>query len=273
MLLPQAALLAWFHPHYLSYYNPLLGGGSVAQRSFLIGWGEGMEEVGAWLRARPDIGAGQVVSALPPTLQPFVPVPVRAMETLDSAPANYAVVYLESLQRGDRPELYARVTATVPLHTVRIHGIEYATIHQLARPFSTPVGATFADALHLRGYTAAVVGQRLVVTPAWDLRAALPSDVLLFLHLLDATGRRVASVDVPPGGASLPPTSQWQPGQQIAVPLPIDLPADLPPGVYTLSLGLYEPGSFARLPLSSGPAADPANAGDNAALLGQIQLP
>jgi 4-amino-4-deoxy-L-arabinose transferase-like glycosyltransferase len=269
----QALTLAWFHPYYLSYYSPLLGGGPVAQRTFLIGWGEGMDQVGAWLRERPDVASGQILSALPPTLEPFVPVPVREVRTIDAVPANYAVVYLESIQRGDAPEIYARIRETIPLATVRIHGIDYAWIHQLARPFDTPVAATFGEALRLRGYSARAADGQLVVTPSWDVRAPLPADLMLFIHVLDPAGNRVAAVDVPPGGASVAPTSQWLPGEQVGVPVPIALPAGLPPGQYTLTLGLYDPASFARLPLTAGPAADPATAGPDAALLGQVTLP
>jgi len=272
LLLPQAAILAWFHPYYLSYYNPLLGGGPAAERTLLIGWGEGMDQVGAWLRARPDVAGGQILSALPATLQPFVPVPVQGIRAIDRASANYAVVYLESIQRGDAPEIYARVGDTVPLHTVRIHGIEYARIHQLARPFTTPVGARFGDGLVLRGFSAAQEGGRLVVTPAWDVRGPIAADYTLFLHLFDGRGERVAQIDVPPGGASVGPTSRWEPGTQIGVPLPIDLPAGLPPGDYTLALGLYTLPDFTRAPLAVGPAADPALAGPDAALLGTVRL-
>lgn len=272
LLAAQAAVLAWLHPYYLSYYSPLLGGGPAAQRALLIGWGEGMDEAGAWLAARPDIGAGQVLSALPPTLQPFLPVPVQEVRAIDSVPANYAVVYLESIQRGDAPEIYARIAETLPLHTVRIHGIEYARIHQLARPYQRRVGAEFAGALRLRGFSARQEGGRLVVTPAWDVRAPVGADYTLFLHVFDGAGERVGQIDVAPGGASLGPTSGWQPGQQIAVPLPIDLPPGLPPGDYTLALGLYTLPDFARAPLSAGPAADAALAGPDAALLGSVRL-
>ncbi len=77
-----SANLAWYHPYYLSYYNPLLGGGAVAQRTLLIGWGEGMDQAGAWLREQPDIGYGPLLSALGLTLQPFVPVLVRDVNDL-----------------------------------------------------------------------------------------------------------------------------------------------------------------------------------------------
>ncbi len=268
----QALTLAWYHPYELSYYNPLLGGGQAAQQIFLVGWGEGMDLAGGWLSGQADIGAGQILSALPPTLQPFVPVPVQAVDALDRVPANYAVVYRESLQRQADPARYARIQSTVPLHTVTIHGVDYAWIYQLPRPFATPRPARFGAGLRLRGYTMAREPGRLVVTPSWDVVGPVGGDKMLFLHIYRADGPRVAGVDVPPGGAAFAPTGQWRPGQQIAVPLPIDLPAGMPAGIYTITLGLYDPSDGARLPLAEGPPADPALAGGDALLLGSVMI-
>jgi hypothetical protein len=136
-------------------------------------------------------------------------------------------------------------------------------------------GALFypiAGLYRLTGFTVVQEGATLVVTPAWDVRTPPPADLLVFIHLYDHTGTRVAQVDVAPGGASLAPTSQWQPGAQIGVPLPMALPAELPPGTYTLTLGLYDPVSGVRVALSAGPRADPTLAGPEAALLGQVRL-
>jgi 4-amino-4-deoxy-L-arabinose transferase-like glycosyltransferase len=267
------ANLAWYHPYYLSYYNPLLGGGAAAQRALLIGWGEGMDQVGAWLRAQPDIGYGPVLSALGPTLQPFVPAPVRDVADLGKAPANYAVVYLESIQRAANPLIYAAIRQTAPLQTITIHGIDYAVIYQLPRPFERAVDARWGEALLLRGVTIAREPSRITVTPAWDVRAAPGVDYHVFLHLLDAQGDRVAQVDVAPGGADFPPTSAWQPGRQIAVPLPLDLPPGLPAGEYQLVMGVYEVVSGARSPLIARTAADPALDGPSALLLDTMTLP
>jgi 4-amino-4-deoxy-L-arabinose transferase-like glycosyltransferase len=265
--------LAWYHPYYLSYYNPVLGGGRAAQRTLLIGWGEGMDQVGAYLRSRPDLGYGPVLSALGATLQPFVPVDVRSVEDFGTLPANYAVVYLESVQRAANPALYAALQTTVPLRRITIHGIDYALIYQLPRPFARPLEANFGEALRLRGVTIERSDRRVVVTPAWDVRAAPGADLHVFVHLIDARGVRVGQIDVAPGGGEAPSTSNWQPGQQIAVPLPIDLQAALPPGEYDLVLGLYDPASGARLALQGGTAADPARAGANALLLEHITTP
>lgn len=266
LLFSEASALRQYHPYYLSYYNPLLGGGAAAQRALLIGWGEGMDQVGAYLSAQPDIGYGPVLSVLPRTLQPFVPVPVKDMLDFGDGPANYAVIYLESVQLGEHPAAYARIRQTLPLHRVSIHGIDYAEIYQLPRPFGQPVGALFGDALLLRGATVARAPGQLLVTPAWDVRARPAADYAVFVHLLDSAGNTVARVDIPPGGGAGQPTSAWQPGRQIAVPLPLALP-DLPPGDYRVTLGLYDAQTGQRLPFAGGTAADPALDGPHALLL------
>jgi hypothetical protein len=265
--------LARYHPYYLSYYNPLVGGGAAAQRTLLIGWGEGMDQIGAYLSGRPDIGYGPVLTALPRTLQPFVPVPVRDVLDIDGGPANYAVVYLESMQRADNAAIYARIRQTVPLHRVTIHGIDYAEIYQLPKPYERAIGARFGDALLLRGVTVRRDAGALIVTPAWDVRARPAADYQLFLHLIDAAGSAVARVDIPPGGGGGQPTSAWQPGEQIAVPLPAVLPDGLPAGDYRLTLGVYELASGRRLPIAGGAAADPALDGPDALLLDTVRLP
>jgi 4-amino-4-deoxy-L-arabinose transferase-like glycosyltransferase len=265
--------LARYHPYYLSYYNPLLGGGPAAQQALLIGWGEGMDQAGAYLSSRPDIGAGQVLSALPRTLRPFVPVPVEDVTELGKTIANYVVVYRESIQRGASPAIYAAIRQTLPLHRITIHGIDYAEIYQLPKPFERPINARFGDALVLRGVTLKRGPGQLSVTPSWDVRGRPSADYQVFVHVIDSAGRTVAQVDVAPGGGDAPPTSAWEPGQQIAVPLPLALPEALPAGAYLVTLGMYDPQNGQRLPFAGATAADAARAGPNAVLLDTITLP
>jgi 4-amino-4-deoxy-L-arabinose transferase-like glycosyltransferase len=271
LLLTELLQLGWYQPYYLSYYNPMLGGGAVAQNLFLVGWGEGMDQVGAYLRARPDIQYGPVLSALGQTLQPFVPVDVRDVADFGSLPANYAVVYRESIQRAANPALYAQLQTTVPLHTVTIHGIDYAQIYQLPRPFAQPLDARFGDALQLRGITLEQAPNHLTLTPAWDVRAHPGAEYHMFVHLLDAHGTRITQIDLAPGGGAAAPTNTWEPGQQIAVPMPLPLPTNLPPGSYRLVIGIYDVATGARLPLVGGTRADPALAGAEALLVATIE--
>jgi 4-amino-4-deoxy-L-arabinose transferase-like glycosyltransferase len=265
--------LARYHPYYLSYYSPLLGGGAAAERARQIGWGGGMDQAGADLNARPDIGDGQVLSALPRTLRPFVPVPVEDVTEFGRTTANYVVVYLESIQRGASPEIYAAIRQTTPLQRITIHGIDYVEIYQLPKPFEKPIDARFGDQLALRGVTLKRVGGQLIVTPAWDVRGRPTADYQVFVHVIDASGRTVAQVDVAPGGGDAPPTSAWQPGQQIAVPLPLALPDSLPSGAYQVTFGMYDAQTGQRLPFAGGTAADAASAGPHALLLDTITLP
>ena len=46
ILSAQAALALSAFPYYLSYYNPLLGGGARAPQVMMIGWGEGADQAG-----------------------------------------------------------------------------------------------------------------------------------------------------------------------------------------------------------------------------------
>ncbi len=281
--------LARYHPYYLSYYNPLLGGGAAAQQALLIGWGEGMDQAGAYLSNRPDIGAGQVLSALPRTLRPFVPVPVEDVTELGNTIANYVVVYRESIQRGASPAIYTAIRQTLPLHRITIHGIDYAEIYQLPKPFERPIDARFGDPsthstssgqagsgdaqLVLRGVTLKRAPGQLIVTPAWDVRGRPSADYQVFVHVIDSAGRTIAQVDVAPGGGDAPPTSAWEPGQQIAVPLPLPLPDALPAGPYQVTLGMYDPQNGQRLPFAGAIAADSARAGPNALLLDTLVVP
>src|SRR5262249_36903411 len=217
-----------------------------------IGWGEGMDQAGAYLSARPDIGDGQVLSALPRTLRPFVPVPVEDVTEFGKTAANYVVVYLESIQRGASPQIYAAIRQTAPLHRIIIHGIDYAEIYQLPKPFEKPIAAQFGDELALRGVTLRQAPGQLIVTPSWDVRGRVGADYQVFVHVIDGAGRTIAQIDVAPGGGDAPPTSGWLPGQQIAVPLPLALPDGLRAGDYAVTLGMYDPRTGQRLPFSGG---------------------
>ena len=47
-------------PYFLSYYNPLLGGGPAAVRAVPVGRGEGFDRVAAFVNAQPDGASARV---------------------------------------------------------------------------------------------------------------------------------------------------------------------------------------------------------------------
>ncbi len=70
-------------------------------------------------------------------------------------------------------------------------------------------------------------------------------------------------------GATIPhPTSQWHAGEYIIGGYSLPLAASAPPGSYTLELGLYDPASGARLPISG----NGLTVKDNALIISGIEV-
>jgi hypothetical protein len=131
---------------------------------------------------------------------------------------------------------------------------------------SVALDATFGGELRLRGYSldllggAARPGGALPITLYWQAAAKPTRDYRMFLHLCrDCTTPPLANDDgyplngYPPAGR----TTTWLVGDPVHDERSLALPADLPPGRYTLLLGVYpedDPSEAARLPVASGTA-------------------
>jgi 4-amino-4-deoxy-L-arabinose transferase-like glycosyltransferase len=74
----------------------------------------------------------------------------------------------------------------------------------------------------------------------WYAAETVPVDYHVFLHLRDASDRLVAQADGPPL-AGWYPTSWWSAGERVTDNHVFALPADVPPGLYRLVAGLYDP--------------------------------
>ncbi|MFO7680071.1 MAG: glycosyltransferase family 39 protein [Chloroflexota bacterium] len=88
-------------------------------------------------------------------------------------------------------------------------------------------------------------GEETAVSLSWTIPAALEQDYQVFVHLRDAAGKTVAQADGPPL-AGWYPTSWWTPGEIVTDERRFPVPADLPPGVYSLAAGFYDLESGAR---------------------------
>ena len=270
--------LAWYHPYELAYFNPLLGGGTLAAQIVPVGWGEGYELAGEYIAAQPNGADRPAAARYEPVLGPFVPAGAAPLAWWEiPGRVDYAVLYIDQLQRDDKPETFRPLLEEQkPVYTVRIKGIDYAYVYQIAPPVATPLPADFGPALHLRGYaldTSAVrASGYLTLTLEWQAQAATPVDYALFAHIFDADGERVAQVDVPPGGERAP-TAKWQPDHYYSLVQRIPLPANLPSGAYRIALGVYDSATFERLPLRSPPRPPLPQAGADALVLDPFELP
>lgn len=147
-----------------------------------------------------------------------------------------------------------RSGSVFPLARVKVVGRKEA----LAAP-RRPVEAQFGQFARLAGLdglpaasaAAARVppGGTLAFALRWQATGTTDRDYRIFVHLADATGRVVAQIDREPQGRRFP-TSFWEAGEEIRDPVSLSLPLDLSPGRYRLLVGLYDPASGARVPVS-----------------------
>ncbi len=82
-------------------------------------------------------------------------------------------------------------------------------------------------------------GATLPVTLYWLNLHDTAQNYKAFVHLIDAAGTVRAQQDGDPGGG-FSPTSRWRANELILDRHVLELPADLPPGLYTIKAGLYQ---------------------------------
>jgi hypothetical protein len=126
----QAALVLSYHPYYLAYYNPLLGGGAQAVKTLLVGWGEGMDQVARYLNQKEETSQLRAAIWVEPSFAPFFHGHSTNFHDFTSAKADYVVFYVSDVQRGFHERAHAMFDSQEPEHVVRIHGIDYAWIYR-----------------------------------------------------------------------------------------------------------------------------------------------
>jgi hypothetical protein len=83
----------------------------------------------------------------------------------------------------------------------------------------------------------------------WEVRGPMAQDYFIFVHLIDADGQRPTQRDAPPWQGRFP-TGTWRPGTLVVDANDVYLPPNLPPGEYRVVVGMYDPATFARPPVS-----------------------
>ncbi len=106
-------------------------------------------------------------------------------------------------------------------------------------------------------------GDAFDLTLLWRAEASAAQSYIVFVHLTDASGRIIAQRDAPPAGGARSTTS-WLTNELIRDTYTFTLPPDLPPGDYTLKVGLYDARTYIRLPV--------AETGADGVIIGQIQV-
>lgn len=138
LVLINAVLYLPPFPHYLAYYNPLLGGPRVAARAFTVGWGEGFYEVAQYLNQKkhPEklIVSSYYASSLPWFKGLAYPMTFAGdVGPMDKGPVEYLIFYISQIQREKDTEMVQKYFfQEEPEYMVKINGLDYAWVFRKA---------------------------------------------------------------------------------------------------------------------------------------------
>jgi hypothetical protein len=115
-------------------------------------------------------------------------------------------------------------------------------------------GTRFGETIRLRGYNVSpselTAGDELSVTLFWENTGPADNYWSVFAHLVSADGDLIAQHDKIPYEGLYPP-DRWWPGQVVDDVYRIEVPPTAMPGIYYLSLGMYDHLTGERLNLFS----------------------
>ena len=241
LVLLHGVFTARTYPYYINYYNPLLGGNRVAVRTLFYGWGEGLEQVGAWLNGQPEATELHAISwyadgSLSYTFDGEASG-VDYGSRINWLDADYLVLYVNQIQR-DIPTATAvdYFLRRTPAFTVTLDGIVMARVYDLHAlldklaeqapdPDEYDVTHTWPDlqVTHFETLTSTPISSALPV----ELRFQGKADATRKLSLRLFSGREVlvAQLDVPLADE---------------VEVNLFVPPDAVPGPYQLRMMIYD---------------------------------
>ncbi len=137
-----------------------------------------------------------------------------------------------------------------------------------------PISIVWGSSIHLSGYdvngTPFHSGDVVHLTLYYQGNAPMEMDYTAFVHLLGpqnpASGNPMWAQDDSEPCRTFYPTSQWKAGEILKDTITLQLPPDMPPGPYTLTIGFYIFPTMERLAVTYGEAQD------NVAVLGVVQV-
>lgn len=150
---------------------------------------------------------------------------------LDAAfAAGRPVIFIKPM---DGLSLKADMTPLPPLPHAQLFRAEKANLSP-----TVSLSLTVGGGLRVTGYTLTHGAGSLVVDVFWETDAPLGDDLTSFVHVVGADGTGITQSDHRPGGVFYP-TSLWQPGETLRDRHTLTLPDALPPGDYSLVVGMY----------------------------------
>jgi len=127
LFVAQGLFVLSYHPYYLAYYNPLLGGSNLAPKVVPVGWGEGIDLAAGYLNRKGDASQLGVATWGIPGFAPLFRGQVQGLTERGLATSDYALVYVSDMQQGST--IVDEFRDRQPEHVVRIHDLDYVWIY------------------------------------------------------------------------------------------------------------------------------------------------
>jgi 4-amino-4-deoxy-L-arabinose transferase-like glycosyltransferase len=273
-LILQAAWSVPHHPYYLSFYNPVFGGGFLTPKVILVGLGEGLDQAARYLNVKGS--SVRVASWYPECFDPFFlgqSFPL-SKDSVWGNELDYVVLYINQVQRQLLdPQLAQCFDPLEPEYTVRIKGIDYAWIYKVPKPLpdcfmpAQYVQQTqFGDQILFLGYdmatTRAPFDGKLRINLYWRALREMGEDYTIYLKLINGVYHVWGQQDSRPCWDGSP-TNGWKKGQVVEDKREIDVLPGTPPGLYQVEIILYD--------LHSGQTLEPMDG--EKPLLGPVEIP
>jgi hypothetical protein len=177
-----------------------------------------------------DLWRGQLLARIPPSLEPGL----YELQLHLTAPETSGVKPL-----------------TLPIGEFQVEG--WSRVFDPPQP-QIEVGADFAGQATLVGLDAGAAqvsaGDTLAARLYWRVEAEFDQNYTAFIHLIGPDGVLYGQVDQIPGAGAFP-TTGWLPGEYISDEYAVPVARDAPPGAYRIEIGMYDPDTGQRLPVTS----------------------
>lgn len=170
---------------------------------------------------------------------------LRLLLPSDLPPATFSLVTGLTSSAGRRLQIQGSLDNVLELTTIDVAPIRPGLL-QKESP-STKAFADTNDGLRIQGYDLLSDTNALSLRLFWETDDRISTNWIVYVHLYDDQGVRVAQFDGP-ALAGLLPTSQWHTNSLYIDRRSIQLPTDLEMGDALLRIGLYNSATGERLP-------------------------
>ncbi len=254
VLIMQGGSTLSHHPYYLSYFNPLVGGGHRAARTLLVGWGDGLDEAARYLNKKENATELRAASWYYGSFAPFFvgqswPL---SKDNLYWQDVDYAVLYLNGVQRLlPNPDIVGHFRSLEPERTVRFRGLDYAWIYKVPKPLPDVLlpmqhvqRVELGDQILFFGYDLEdeqlQSEGKLAITLYWQALRPMAEDYTVYLKLVNAVYHIWGQQEGRPFYDGMP-TNAWQAGQKVKDRRELEALPGTPPGLYHMEVILYDP--------------------------------